>query len=77
MVRTKYVLNRYQVCTKNMFSNVCFLQVAIYYCHLIWTCQNCTLNNKIRRLHERFLRIVYSNEKSNFEELLKRDGFDF
>ena len=32
-----------------------------------------TMNNKINRLHERSLRIVYSDQSSTFEELLKRD----
>ena len=32
------------------------------------------INNKINRLHERCLRIVYSDNQSNFEELLKKDN---
>ena len=32
-----------------------------------------TMNNKINRLHERSLRIVYSDHSSTFEELLERD----
>ena len=32
------------------------------------------LNNKINRLHEKALRIVYSDFKANFDELLKKDG---
>ena len=33
-----------------------------------------TLNNKINRLHERALRIVYSDYKSSFNTLLEKDG---
>ena len=33
-----------------------------------------TLNNKINRLHERALRIVYSDYKSLFNTLLEKDG---
>ena len=33
-----------------------------------------TMNNKINRLHERSLRIVYSDQSSTFEELLEKDG---
>ena len=33
-----------------------------------------TLNNKINRLHERPLRIVYSDYKSSFNTLLEKDG---
>ena len=33
-----------------------------------------TMNNKINRLHDRSLRIVYSDQSSKFEKLLERDG---
>ena len=32
-----------------------------------------TMNNKINRLRERSLRIIYSDQKSTIEELLERD----
>ena len=32
-----------------------------------------SMNNKINRLHERSLRILYSDQSSTFEELLERD----
>ena len=35
-----------------------------------------TLNNKINRLHERCLRIIYNDKLSNFEELLHKDNSD-
>ena len=35
---------------------------------------NRSLNNKIDRLHERSLRIVYSDKTSDFSELLEKDG---
>ena len=37
-------------------------------------CCNRYLNTKINRLHERCLRIVYNNKKSNFNQLLVKDG---
>ena len=37
-------------------------------------CCNRSLSNKIDRLHERSLRIVYSDKTSDFSELLKKDG---
>ena len=43
------------------------------YCPLIWMFHSRTLNNKINRLHERALRIVYSDYKSSFCELLEKD----
>ena len=33
-----------------------------------------TLNNKINRLHEKALRIVYGDYKSKFDELLEKDS---
>ena len=36
-------------------------------------CHNRTINNKINRLHERCLRIVYNDNKSSFQELLDKD----
>ena len=42
-------------------------------CSLIWMCYNCSLNHKINRLHERCLRIIYSDKKSSFDELLDQD----
>ena len=40
---------------------------------LIWMFHSRTLNNKINRLHERALRIAYSDYKSSFCELLEKD----
>ena len=39
---------------------------------LIWMFHSQTINNKINRLHERALRIVYSDFKSSFEGLLMK-----
>ena len=36
-------------------------------------CYNRSLNTKINRLHERFLRIVYNDKKSSLNELLVED----
>ena len=33
-----------------------------------------SINNKINRMHERVLRIVYNDFKSSFEILLEKDG---
>ena len=53
--------------------NACF-KSQFNYCPLIWMCCNRSLNNKIDRLHERSLRIVYSDKTSDFSELLEKDG---
>ena len=51
-----------------------FFKSQFNYCPLIWMCCNRSLNNKIDRLHERSLRIVYSDKTSDFSELLQKDG---
>ena len=50
-----------------------FFKPLFNYCPLIWIYCKRSLNNKIFRLHEQYLRIAYDNQKSNFEELLERD----
>ena len=49
-----------------------FIESQFNHCPLIWMFHSKTLNNKINRLHERALRIVYSDYKSSFCELLKK-----
>ena len=50
-----------------------FFKSHLNYCPLIWTCCNRSLNKKIDRLHERSLRIVYSDKTSDLSELLEKD----
>ena len=47
-----------------------FIDSQFNYCPLTWMFHNRTLKNKINKLHERALRIVYKNEKLTFQELL-------
>ena len=51
-----------------------FFMSQFNYCPLVWMCHSRKLNNKINRLHERCLRIVYNDKTSSFEELLSKDG---
>ena len=37
-------------------------------------CRSRLMNNKIKRLHKKCLRIVYSDKTLPFEELLDKDG---
>ena len=37
-------------------------------------CHNRTKNNKINRLHERRLRLLYNDKKSSFHDLLEKDS---
>ena len=41
---------------------------------LVWMFHSREINNKINKLHNRALRIIYRDEISTFEELLKKDG---
>ena len=51
-----------------------FIESQFNYCPLIWMCHSRILNNKINRLHERALRVVYKNKELTFEQLLSRDN---
>ena len=43
------------------------------YCPLVWMFHSRKLNNRINRLHERSLRVVYRDNISFFDELLFKD----
>ena len=51
-----------------------FLISQFNYCPVIWMCHSWALNNKINRLDERCLRIIYNNKTSTFEELQEKDN---
>ena len=51
-----------------------FITSQFSYCPLVWMFHNRTLNNRINKIHERALRLVYKNETFlSFDDLLKRD----
>ena len=50
-----------------------FIESQFGYCPLVWMFHSRDLNNRINRLHERALRLVYKNNNLTFEELLKKD----
>ena len=50
-----------------------FITSQFSYCPLIWMFHSRNLNNKINRIHERALRLVYQNNLS-FAELLDLDN---
>ena len=51
-----------------------FVISHINYCSLIWMFHNRALNNRINRIHERALRLVYQNKNLFFGELLEREN---
>ena len=50
-----------------------FFNSQFNYCPLVWIFHSRSINNKINRLHERVLRIVYNDFKLSFKNLLKKD----
>ena len=50
-----------------------FIEPQFGYCPMIWMHHNRTINNRINKLHERALRLVYKDYISSFEELLLKD----
>ena len=51
-----------------------FFKSQFSYCPLVWMCHSCVNNGKTNRLHERCLRIIYSDKQPSFKTLLKKDG---
>ena len=51
-----------------------FFKSQFSYCPLSWMFHSRTLNNKINRLHERCLRIIYNDITSSFTDLLEIDN---
>ena len=50
-----------------------FIESQFSYCSLIWMFHSRILNNRINKLHERALRLVYKDNVSSFDQLLQRD----
>ena len=69
LARISRYMNRNQ--KRNIMNAFIFSQFG--YCNLIWMFHNRSLNNKINRIHERALRIVYSDYSSTFSELIEKD----
>ena len=49
-----------------------FIESQFAYCPLIWMFCQRSSNTRINHLHERALRIVYNDNESTFEHLLKK-----
>ena len=61
------------IAKKSILMNT-FFKSQFSYCPLVWMCHSRANNSKINRLHERCLRIIYSDKQSSFEELLEKDS---
>ena len=51
-----------------------FINSHFGYCPLVWMFHSRKLNNRINKIHERSLRLVYKDNVSSFEELLIKDN---
>ena len=51
-----------------------FFNAQFNYCPLIWMLHSRQNNNKIKHLHERWLRLIHNDKLSSYEELLEKDG---
>ena len=67
-------ISNYMTPEKHRFVMKTFIESQFNYYLVIWMFYSRTIYNKINRLYERSLRIVYSNFKSSFEGLLKKDN---
>ena len=57
----------------HLIMNASFSSQFIY-CPLTWMFHNRSLNNKINRLHERCLCVIYNDGHSSYDELLNLDS---
>ena len=64
----------YMTLEKNKIIMNSFFNAQFNYCPLIWMLHSRKNNNKIKHLHERCLRLIYSDKKSSYEKLLEKDG---
>ena len=67
-------ISNYMSLSKRRIVMKTFIESQFNYCPLIWMLHSRMMNNRINRIHERALRIVYSDYKSTFNELLSKDG---
>ena len=51
-----------------------FIESQFGYCPLVWMFHSRALNNKINKLHERALKLVYKDPLLSFQELLDKDN---
>ena len=51
-----------------------FLLSQFNYCPLIWMFSDRRMNNRVNRIREKALRIIYNDTSSNFPELLQKDN---
>ena len=58
---------------RRILMNVLF-KTQFNYCPIVWVFRSRSLNNEINRLHERCLRMICNDKRSNFDVLLVKDN---
>ena len=66
------IANYMNIDQRKLLFNAFFLS-QFQYCPIVWMFHSRQINNKINRLHERALRVIYRDHVSTFEELLAKD----
>ena len=67
-------ISKYMTINKRRIIMKAFIESQFGYCPLIWMFHNRTLNNRINKIHERALRLVYQDNTLTFSELLAKDN---
>ena len=67
-------ISKYMSINKRRIIMKAFIESQFGYCPLIWMFHNRTLNNRINKIHERALRLVYQDNTLTFSELLAKDN---
>ena len=66
-------ISRYMTLKQRRIVMKSFILSQFGYCPLVWMFHSRKLNNRINRIQERALRLVYEDNTSTFTELLKKD----
>ena len=64
---------RFMNVSKKLIIMKSFIESQFGYCPLIWMLHSRELNNKIKRIHKRALRITYNDKSSPYSELLTKN----
>ena len=67
-------VSKYMSMNKRRIIMKAFIESQFGYCPLVWMFHNRTMNNRINKIHERALRLVYQDNNSTFSELLTKDN---
>ena len=67
-------VSKYMSQSKRKLIMNAFIKSQFGYCPLVWMFHSRGLNNRINKIHERALRLVYNDSQSTFADLLTKDN---